>query len=206
MKKILLISVLLAAPLVAQNWELNPDTTFPEEFYMQDTVLIKPTEYPGLPRQIGLYLEKKWNAMIPQVSASVRYDLPRPHNVLRGNFDGNGKEDWAVMAIADNHRDLIVFFDGDLKKKDVLFKSDELGKKYSPIYKVYMYNKFIDFVDATKLNLLESKKATYNNAETLTYTDTVFLKFNHGGIESGWLDKPASLQYYEKGKWFHLSE
>ena len=90
MKKTLLLTVFLATPLFAQDWELNPDTTFPEEFYMQDTVLIKPTEYPGLPKQIGVYLEKKWNAVIPQVSSEWRDDLPRPHNVLRGNFDETG--------------------------------------------------------------------------------------------------------------------
>ena len=100
--------------LHAQDWELNPDTTFPEEFYMQDTVLIKPTEYPGLPKNIGVFLEKEWSSMIPLVSAKVRPDLPRPHNVLRGNFDDNGIDDWVVVFYSTKNAGYVLFLDGEI--------------------------------------------------------------------------------------------
>ena len=197
MLKTLLISLLLATPLFAQNWELNLDTTFPEEFYMQDTVLIRPTEYPGLPKQIGLYLEKKWNAMIPQVSASVRYDLPRPHNVLRGNFDGNGIDDWVVIYFergksGREYAGHVLFIDGKIKEFKFPDGDGEYIKyvdQYDKDTSVFEQGTFFCYLEEIKADTLNGYKYNLEIMEEdyRKWVETA-MPFKHSGFKTRFYD------------------
>ena len=201
MKITLLLALLLAPPLFAQDWELNPDTTFPEEFYMQDTVLIKPTEYPGLPKHIGVFLEKEKNAMIPQVSAKIRPDLPRPHNVLRGNFDGNGIDDWVVMFCDEycENAGHVLFLDGKITKYKYR-NSDEEYIKY-----VQNYDGLFDNTGNIYSYLVEIPADSLNNykydfemmgKKFRQWVETA-MPFEHSGFKERYYDDYTnSYEYY----------
>ena len=214
MKLIIILLMATTAILHAQDWELNPDTTFPDEFYMQDTVLIKPTEYPGLPKHIGIFLEKEWGAMIPQVSAKVRPDLPRPHNVLRGNFDGNGIDDWVVMyfEIGKSGREYaghVLFIDGKIKKYKFPDGDGEYIKyvnqydEYTTIFENGSFCWYLEEVTPEKLNNykynLEIMEEDYRN-----WVETA-MPFQHSGFFEKSYDDYGNhyrtyFYFYNKGK------
>ena len=205
MKKILLISLLLAAPLLAQDWELNPDTTFPEEFYIQDTVLIKPTEYPGLSKQIGVFLEKEWGAMIPQVSAKVRPDLQRPYNVLRGDFDGNNKDDWVVVFNSTKNAGYVLFLDGEINLEKNGYGEyigrvqyyDETFDKYGNLYS-YLVQLPADSLNGYKYSFDMLEKGYKLWIETA-------MPFSHSGFKTRIYNDYSNMydyafEYYNKGE------
>jgi hypothetical protein len=67
---------------------------------------VAPQSYPGLPTAVSRYL-RRHGYTIPQT-----YDTARTHNVVRGQFNGDGVQDWAVLASRGGHSQILVFWGG----------------------------------------------------------------------------------------------
>jgi hypothetical protein len=64
----------------------------------------------GLPRSVSRYL-RRHGYTIPQA-----YDLQRPHNAVRGHFDGDATWDWAVLGSLGGRSEILVFWGGSVAR------------------------------------------------------------------------------------------
>ncbi len=90
---------------------------------MRGILRIAPTAYPGLPRSVSRYLQRHGYS-IPQSRYSTR-----PHNAIRGRFNNDSVQDWAVLASQDGYSRILVFWGGSaagVTKLDRTLDSDWL--------------------------------------------------------------------------------
>ncbi len=64
------------------------------------------SSFPALPRAVQDELNRR-GCLIPQT-----YEAHRPENVMHGNLEGRGIDDWAVLCSSHGTVSLLVFFDG----------------------------------------------------------------------------------------------
>jgi hypothetical protein len=64
---------------------------------------LAPTAFAELPKQIMLELQSR-GCTVPQV-----YGAPKPHNVIRGEFQRKGQVDWAVLCSRNGLSSVLVF-------------------------------------------------------------------------------------------------
>ena len=70
---------------------------------------LPPQAYRGLPRSVSRYV-RRHGYTIPQARGI------RQHSVVRGRFDDDGRDDWAVLASRGGQTALLVFWRGSAAK------------------------------------------------------------------------------------------
>jgi len=98
----------------------------------QDTLRLRPSEFPGLPPAIAAWLEARGN-FIPQTGYTLSGVHSQPENVLQGEFYRAGQTDWAVMAVDGDSLRVWLFPEGKVDNPEVLLCDKEEPFKDNPL-------------------------------------------------------------------------
>ena len=144
---------------------------------------LPPSSFAALPRAVEDELNKR-GCMIPQT-----YEAHRPENVVHGNLEGLGGEDWAMLCAAKGTVSLLVFFDGNLKPA-VLASAPETERLQAHDASGDLgFNWAID--PASPKQVAEAQAGMYPRPPML----------DHDALADAMVDHKTVYHFYAKGAW-----
>jgi hypothetical protein len=149
---------------------------------------LPPSAFPDLPVEVVEQLEAR-GCMIPQVS-----EMPKPHNVIRGQFARKGQTDWAVLCSKDGQSSILVFWGKPCRCPTELALTDDKKFLQNIEGKRIGYSRYITAVDQDFI--LEHYKA---------YGGLKPPPLEHEGIEDGVVEKGSLVHYCYRGQWLALT-
>jgi hypothetical protein len=157
------------------------DTPRPED------ARIEPESFPGLPQPIAADLRSR-GCTIPQ-----GYLDPNTHNAIRGEFRQPGQSDWAVLCSRDGGSTILVYWAGStsavakLEPRDDRFHFERLSDGTI----LAGFTRQIVPVDHQHIR---DAYETWREGPRPPPLD-------HQGIEDWYLEKAATILYWNKGEW-----
>ena len=175
------VSVFLAfsLPAAAQDkWQIADKAT----------VRLSPAAFPQLPKNIAAYLRSQ-NCTIPQ-----SFGDSKPHNVIRGQFERVGQNDWAVLCSRSRVSTILVFWKGSTNSVARICRSKD--------------SSFLQTVDGdgtvgfSRSISVASKR--YILEHYRSYGGPKPPKSNHAGINDAFVEKASEVRYFHRKKWLSL--
>ena len=174
--------------------------------FNQDTLSLPPEYFPKLPPELHIWLENN-QYRIPQVTPRMS-EIPfvGPHNVINGNFDGTGEEDWAAIVFRADTVKAFVFFDTDTTQIEQFNVIEESAAvKGIKTFKIgYWYSNFHLFLKRIdKATLIENWQmpSDPDSGDTLDF----LLPWTHDALIIYRLEDmapPGPVRYYHEKKWY----
>lgn len=148
--------------------------------------LLPLSSFPQLPAAIAGELKAK-GCMIPQT-----YEAHGPENVIRGSFEKQGSDDWAVLCSVAKTTTLYVFFGSNPSEPIALrhqADTDWLGHDWAS-------NPSFDYGSAWGISAMP--------ADAMPRKD----QLDHDGIEDAFVERSAVVYYYANDRWtsYEVSE
>jgi hypothetical protein len=155
-----------------------------------DTMRVKPTDFPGLPENIALWLEER-GYTIPQTS----WIYPEEYaNAIMGSFIREGQIDWAVLVSRAGLMSLLVFSNSSVEAIHNIF--EDVGEDWwtyvtNPEVAVYLY---------------EITKYTINEIEQIrsVHPDVITSPILNECIHFYVIEKASSFYYYQDSVWLNI--
>ena len=179
----------------------EPESTTPDSesntpekrprFIPREFTLLSAKAFPDLPEPVANYLKERF-LLIPQ--SFMEY---APHNVLSGDFTGDGRTDWAVLCGDSCTATLRVFWDGDVQRIDEVAQFGasfiDIGGDGRQGYcgKIYV---------ADKEKILKYHE-WYHQYST---EPAPAPKIERVAIELAYLEKASTVYYWDGKKWLDL--
>jgi len=162
----------------------------PEEWSRADaaTHRLSPSEFPELPKPLVADLQRRGCA-IPQV-----YTGGRPHNVIRGAFDGVAPVDWAVLCSRERVSTILVFQAGDPRRVT------EIATRPDAEFLQVVAPGRIGFsraISVAPADLIRARHRRSGSHEPPSLT--------HAGIDDAFVEKASVVWYRHQGKWLQLT-
>ena len=151
---------------------------------MRAMLRIAPQAYPGLPRSVSRYLQRHGYS-IPQSSASTR-----PHNALRGRFNDDSRQDWAILASRDGFSTILVFWGGSAARVTKLDRALDSGYLQGLEGDANWYSRRISVVG--RAYILERYRR---------YGGPKPPPIRHDGIDNAFLGKASYVHYLDVQRW-----
>lgn len=148
------------------------------------TVRLPPAAFDTLPALISLALENR-ACQIPQ-----SYVSDRPHNVIRGDFDGQGADDWAVLCSRNLASSIFVFWSGDTIRVDSLSSVPDRRYLQGMGGDLIVFSRVIAVVSVTELNRLRELLAEAGVPAN-----------GHDAVNDAFAGKASEVWYWHGGRW-----
>ena len=91
-----------------------------------DIVRLRPSAFPSLPTAVAQYLKENGYS-VPQCPSEGR-----PHNVIQGSFQQEGRADWAALVSKGGRSAILVFWDGTRNVARLADSPDANGLQRGP--------------------------------------------------------------------------
>jgi hypothetical protein len=147
--------------------------------------LLPPASFPNLPPAIVSQLNAQ-HCLVPQT-----FTAHKPENVIHGEFEAPGSNDWAVLCSSDGTTSLLVFFRSALNKPFTLFTAKDTDRLAS---------------QTPSSDLGSAWSITTIPPDGMRHTPGVHQHgpFNHDGIEDDFIEHASTIHYYRSGSWLAL--
>ncbi len=152
-------------------------------------VRLPPSAFTELPQNLKTHLEKK-GCMVPQVTGSTT-----PKNIVHGNFRNPNQMDWALLCHKDGDTSLIVYWQGDPNKEEIVAHSKDRDYLQSVDDELIWYSHALGIVGEDYIRRHYEAFGGYKPPEVI----------DHHGINDIWLDKASVVHYWDHGKWLELT-
>jgi hypothetical protein len=157
-------------------------------------VCLPASAFPEMPQAIRAYLQEQY-ILVPQVSGGPK---AQPHNVISGDFLGDGKADWAVLGTQLSTElstsFVLLFPDGDPASVERLWES--------PLER-WCQSAGEGRWEFSRMLLTSSPKQIAWYRETFSEQTAPF-EVTHDGIADYFVDKASTVMYFYEGKWHAL--
>jgi hypothetical protein len=170
----------------------------PEAWNAPRIVRLQPRAFRALPRSVVMQLERL-GCTIPQSFIPTK----RPQNVIRGQFQRSGQDDWAVLCSRHRVSSILVFWKGvagsfsELASvADATFLQDT-GLDHDGRVRVG-YSRMLSTAD--RKTILAYRKAFDSPDLRRPYPPVI----DHQGIEDAFLEKASHIYYRHRGHWWTL--
>lgn len=150
---------------------------------------LAPSEFPTIPRDVVNYLLHQ-SYTIPQA-----FDVAMPHNVVRGDFDGDRLLDWAVLGTRKGFSEILIFWRGSAANVGRLALSKDAYYLQSTggMGGEIGYSRSIAAVGREEI-LRYHRSFGGSKPPPIT----------HSGIEDRFVNKASSIYYYYRQQWLVL--
>lgn len=139
-------------------------------------VRLTPAAFPALPADVRQDLKTR-GCTIPQV-----WDDTTPHNVIRGRFTSNVKDEWAVLCSRNGASAILVFrADGGV---------DELARRDDA-----------DFVTSEGFCRLLRPASPRVIRAYFAYHGKKAPRLSHDGVDDHFEPKASTVHYFARGRW-----
>lgn len=153
----------------------------------QRVVRLRPAEFKQLPGNLIRELERR-NCSIPQEAGSKTRT-----NVIQGEFQKPGQEDWAVLCSVKGFSSILVFWNGSETSPA------EIARAEDRIYSQDVANQEVGFS-----RIITAVRRDYIMRHYRAYGGPAPPPIDHQGIDDGFMEKGSAIYYYHKGKWHQL--
>ena len=169
---------------------ISPEEAAQNEWEIADIKVLRlsPSEFPQLPIKIKKELVKR-QCLIPQTFISTQ-----PHNVIQGQFQRKGQEDWAVLCSTGRVSSILIFWGGASKQVASTASSPDINSLQGIDDRKIGYSREISVVG--RKYILEYLR--HHGGPTPP-------PITHDGIENSFIDKFSTVFYYYKGNWVPLT-
>lgn len=143
--------------------------------------LLPPASFPALPSPVAGVLNSH-RCLIPQT-----YEAHQPENVIRGSFEKQGSDDWALLCSVDGATTLYVFFQSRLGEPIVLRRqrdSQWLGAETVGAY-------------GSAWGIAVRHPSQFPRIKAAHGID-------HDGIDDSYVEKSTSIHYFQNGNWISI--
>lgn len=176
--------------------------------FSQDTLSLPPAYFPELPQPLAAWLEQR-SYRIPQMNPAES-DIPIEgiNNVISGNFDGTGKDDWAAIVFRSDTIKAFVFFNSDttrIEQINIIEKSkfeDEM--KTMKIHSWYHSFHLLLYKRDKELLINKTRPPLdHLSGDTLS----ILLPWTHDAFivdRISDMAPPGTVRYYKDNKWFYI--
>jgi hypothetical protein len=147
--------------------------------------LLPVASFPALPQIIASQLRQK-SCMVPQT-----YEARRPENVIRGAFEKQGSDDWAVLCSVDGATTLLVFFESHPEAPIVLRRQRDAEWLGAEI--VGEYGSAWGLSKARPSQIQATKPGASLGA------------IDHDGIDDAFVERSSTIHYFHNGEWKTLA-
>ncbi len=198
----LLIALLLAVCSLPGLAQQSVTKKLPPIVFTQDTLALPPAYFPEMPGNVRTWLEVR-HYRIPQMNpAESDVPIEGKHNVICGNFDGTGADDWAAIVFRTDTLKAFVFFDSDTTRIEQL-NIDDIGTtiEIPDWMKSYgSFNILLEMIDQKNLN--ETPLTHFEKISEKSLAE--LMPFSHDALiisQSGDMAPFPATRYYHDRKW-----
>jgi hypothetical protein len=149
---------------------------------------LPPSAFPELPTKIKRELERRGRT-IPQVSAGKK-----PQNVIKGEFTGKGRTDWAVLCSQNHVSTILVFRNASEREALELASQSDVDNLQSGSGAAIEYSRVVS--SAGRDYILKHYRA---------YGGLKPPAIDHYGINDAFVGKASVVHYFYAGKWLELT-
>lgn len=149
---------------------------------------IRPADFKELPGKLVRELERR-NCSIPQEAGTKTRT-----NVIRGEFQRPGQEDWAVLCSVQGFSSILVFWNGSEAGPA------EIARAEDRIYLQVVANQEVGFS-----RIITAVGRDYIMQHYRAYGGPAPPPIDHQGIDDAFMEKGSAIYYYHKGKWHQLT-
>jgi len=149
---------------------------------------LSPSAFPELPIKIKRELERR-GCTIPQVSTDKK-----PQNVIKGEFTGKGRTDWAVLCSQNHVSTILIFRNASGRAPLELAPQSDADNLQSGSGAAIEYSRSISPVG--REYILEHYHA---------YGGLKPPAIDHQGINDAFVGKASVVHYFYAGKWLELT-
>ncbi len=173
----LLIALLLAVCCLPGLARQSVTKKLPPIDFTQDYLSLPPDYFPELPERLAAWLTKRhcWIAQPHVYDFFDEVTSAYPTNVVHGDYDGHGPDDWAMII---NYREEIylgVFWDGGPQRGEII-PIESLGYDVYSLVDMEKYGKYKGygiFLFGESMDELNDK---------IVFPEILDYRFDHGGI------------------------
>jgi hypothetical protein len=204
----LLLAVCCLPGLAQQETKKLPTVDF-----TQDTLSLPPAYFPELPTQLRAWLEQR-SYRIPQVhdlyieQFTEGFQKHDRYNVVAGNFDGQGEQDWVFATFRDDTLKAFACWNADTSSTEQLDIHE--FDRYQDGYTSIGYNGISALSFVATLTLVQSDWLNEDISSNLNniYGDSTELPtvFKHDGliVASGGDMWVGFIRYFINGQWIRF--
>ena len=149
---------------------------------------LPPSAFPALPPKIRRELERRGCTM-PQISPDKK-----PQNVIKGQFTGKGRADWAVLCSLNHVSTIYIFRNASEREPLELAPQSDANSLQDKGGAAIEYSRAISAVD--REYILKHYHA---------YGGPKPPAIDHQGINDAFLGKASVVRYFYAGKWLQLT-
>jgi hypothetical protein len=149
---------------------------------------LAPSAFPELPTKIKRELERRGCTM-PQVSAGKK-----PRNVIKGEFTGKGRTDWAVLCSKNHVSTILIFRNASEREPLELAPQSDADHLQSGSGAAIEFSRVISAVGRDYI--LKHYRA---------YGGLKPPAIDHQGINDAFVRKASVVHYFHAGKWRELT-
>jgi hypothetical protein len=149
---------------------------------------LPPSAFPELPTKIRRELERR-GCTIPQVSADKK-----PQNVIKGEFTGKGRTDWAMLCSLDHVSTILIFRNASEREPLELAPQSDADNLQSGSGAAIEYSRVVSAVGRDYI--LKHYRA---------YGGLKPPAIDHQGIDDAFVGKASVVHYFYAGKWLELT-
>jgi hypothetical protein len=149
---------------------------------------LPPSAFPELPTNIKRELERR-GCTIPQVPPDKK-----PKNVIKGEFTGKGRADWAVLCSLNHLSTILIFRNASERDALELAPQSDADSLQSGGGTAIEYSRAIEPVG--REYILKHYRA-YGGPQPPT--------IEHQGINDAFVGKASVVRYFHAGKWLELT-
>lgn len=148
---------------------------------------LPPESFADMPAAIAGELTER-GCTVPQA-----HGTGEPHNVIRGQFTGEGQDDWAVLCSTGGISTILVFWSGNPERVDEIGTAEDNAFMQTVAPGTVGFSRYISAVDQTHM-LRQAQR----------YRPEQNIVLNHWGIDDAFVEKASVIHYYHEGAWVML--
>lgn len=147
--------------------------------------LLPVASFPALPQAIASQLRQR-GCMVPQT-----YEARRPENAIRGAFEQQGSDDWAVLCSVDGVTTLLVFFGSHPDAPIVLRRQRDAEWLGAEIVGEY----------GSAWGLSKARPSQIQATKPGGGLGVI----DHDGIDDAFVERSSTIHYFHDGEWKALA-